>query len=545
MSAGALAIEGERVQGQDVRTQNVMACVALANIVKSSLGPVGLDKMLVDNIGDVTITNDGATILKQLEVEHPAARVMVDLAELQDSKVGDGTTSVVILAAELLKRANDLVRMHVHPTTIMAGYTLAKDQAKEYMVSKLKVSLEDNRDAMAMAAARTSMASKVLGPNSEFFGRIVVDAVSAIKRVDADGAAKYPISSINIVKAHGQSARESQFVNGIVLNGVRCSAAMPKTITGAKIALLDFNLQRHRMALGIQVLVTDPSKLERIRQQEAEITKAKIQMIIEKGANVILTTKGIDDLCQKYLVEAGVIGVRRCTKADLNRIAAATGATLLPSLANPEDEHGGEIFREEYLGSAGEVSEERVGDGSCLFIRSCATTNACSILLRGANELLLDEMDRALHDSLCVVQRVLQSKAVVAGGGAVETALYTYLNDFASKLATKEQLAVKEFAEALLVIPKTLAINAALDATELVTRLCSVHNEVHIRGADDPRRFCGLDLVAGKIVNNMEAGVVEPLGSKVKSLRYATEAAISILRIDDFIKIAPPRGPPR
>lgn len=428
--------------------------------------------MLVDNIGDVTVTNDGATILKQLEIEHPAAKVLVDLAELQDSEVGDGTTSVVILAAELLKRANELVRQKIHPTTIMSGYRLAVKECVRYIKEHLTKSTESMEREFLIQAAKTSMSSKIIGSqNSDFFASLAVDAVLNVKRDGPDGP-RYPISQINIVKSHGKSSHESQLVKGFALNCTRASHQMPKNVQHAKIALLDFNLQRHRMQLGVQVLVTDPAKLEAIRQREADITKEKIQKIIAAGANVILTTKAIDDLCQKYLVDAGVIGVRRCKKEDLKRIAAATGGMLLPNLADLE---GDESFDGSALGHADEVSEERVGDGECIFIRGTKTSKAVSVLLRGANSFLLDEMDRSLHDVLCVVQRVLESRSVVAGGGSVEAALSVYLEHYATSLGTKEQLAIREFAEALLVIPKTLAVNAAQDATELVAKLCAAH----------------------------------------------------------------------
>lgn len=335
-----------------------------------------------------------------------------------------------------------------------------------------------------MAAARTTMSSKIIGGHGDFFARIAVDAALSVRREEgADGNAKYPISAINIIKTHGKSATEvrgcrvrrclcsvhppprcpllplqSTLVDGYALNHTRASQQMPRSVTGARIALLDFNLQRHRMALGVQVLVSDPAKLEAIRAREADITKEKIAKLIGAGANVVLTTKGIDDLCMKYLVEAGVIGVRRVSKQDIRRIGHATGATLLPNLADLE---GGETVDPSTLGFADSVSEERVGDGELIFIRGTKTSKSVSVVLRGANEFLLDEMDRSLHDTLCVLQRVLESRTLVAGGGSVEAALSVYLDAFATTLGTKEQLAIKEFADALLVIPKTLAVNAA------------------------------------------------------------------------------------
>ncbi|CAI5732219.1 unnamed protein product [Hyaloperonospora brassicae] len=544
METADLVVDGTRTSGKDIREQNVTAAVAIANIVKSSLGPVGLDKMLVDDIGDVTITNDGATILKQLEVEQPAGKVLVELAGLQDQEVGDGTTSVVIIAAELLKRANELVKNKIHPTSIIAGYRLAMREAVKYIKENLSVPVDSIGRECLVNAAKTCMSSKILGPESEFFANLVVDAVSSIK-VEQEGAkgkvkAKYPVSSINVLKAHGKSALETQLVDGFALNCTKASQQMPTYIKNAKIALLDFDLQRHRMQMGVQVVVNDPNELEKIRQREIDITKEKIHKMIDAGANVILTTKGIDDLCLKYFVESDCMGVRRCKKEDLQRIAKATGGQVVLTLADME---GDETFDPLTLGEAQEVSEERVGDGELIYFKGCKTRQATTVVLRGANENMLDEMDRSMHDAFMVVKRMLESNQLVAGGGAVEAALSIYLENFATTLGSREQLAIAEFADALLVIPKTLAVNAAKDASELVARLRAHHNTSQSDVSKSDLRFSGLDLLEGSVRNNLEAGVVEPAISKIKSLRFATEAAITILRIDDLIKLNPKEEP--
>ncbi|KAI9912160.1 hypothetical protein PsorP6_009076 [Peronosclerospora sorghi] len=544
METADLVVDGTRSSGKDVREQNVTAAVAIANIVKSSLGPVGLDKMLVDDIGDVTITNDGATILKQLEVEHPAGKVLVELAGLQDQEVGDGTTSVVIIAAELLKRANELVKNKIHPTSIIAGYRLAMREAVKYIKENLSVPVDSIGRESLVNAAKTSISSKILGPESEFFANLVVDAVSSVK-IEQEGAkgkvkSKYPVSSINVLKAHGKSALETQLVDGFALNCTKASQQMPPYVKNAKIALLDFDLQRHRMQMGVQVIVNDPNELEKIRQREIDITKEKIQKIIDAGANVILTTKGIDDLCLKYFVESGCMGVRRCKKEDLQRIAKATGGQVVLTLADMEGE---ETFDPSALGEAQEVSEERVGDGELIYIKGCKTRQATTVVLRGANENMLDEMDRSLNDAFMVVKRMLESNQLVAGGGAVEGALSIYLENFATTLSSREQLAIAEFADSLLVIPKTLAVNAAKDASELVARLRAHHNTSQSDPTKHELRFSGLDLSEGTVRNNLEVGVVEPAISKIKSLRFATEAAITILRIDDLIKLNPKEEP--
>lgn len=313
---------------------------------------------------------------------------------------------------------------------------------------------------------------------------------------------------------------------------------MPRFVKEAKIALLDFNLTRHKMQLGVQVVVKDAKEVEGIRKREMDITKERIEKILASGANVILTTKGIDDLCLKYFVEAGALAVRRVKKEDLNRIARATGGEVVVTLADME---GNESYDPNCLGQCDLVTEERVGDGELLYLRGCKTQRATTVVLRGANDFMLDEMDRALHDALCVVKRVLESNSVVAGGGAVEASLSIFLEDFATTINSRESHAVAEFAEALLVIPKTLSVNAAQDATDLVAKLRAEHNKAQTNAAEDSElRFAGLDLISGEVRNNLTAGVMEPAISKIKSLRFATEAAITILRIDDMIKLAPP-----
>ncbi|UZJ52013.1 hypothetical protein CBS101457_001333 [Exobasidium rhododendri] len=535
-----LFIGGERMSGSEIRDQNVLAAQSIANIVKSSLGPVGLDKMLVDDIGDVTISNDGATILQLLEVDQPAGRILVELAQQQDKEVGDGTTSVVIIAAELLRRANDLVKAKIHPTTIITGYRLACREACKYMQDQLATKVETLGKESLINVAKTSMASKVIGSDDDFFAKLAVDAMLAVKTLNPRGEIKYPVKAVNILKAHGKSARESMFINGYALNCTVASQAMKTRVKNAKIACLDINLHKQRMNMGVHVTIDDPDQLEKIRARESEMVLERVRKILAAGANVILTTKGIDDLCLKEFVEAGAIGVRRCRKEDLRRIAKATGGQLISSLANLE---GDETFEASSLGSAEEVSQERISDDELILIRGTKTVSSASIVLRGANDYMLDEMERALHDSLCVIKRTLESGSVVPGGGAVESALSIYLENFATTLGSREQLAIAEFAQALLVIPKTLAVNAAKDSTDLIAKLRAYHNAAQNAGVGDPKRnlrFYGLDLLNGQVRDNLRAGVLEPTVSKVRSLKSALEAATGLLRIDDAIRVEPP-----
>lgn len=537
---GSLALNGERQHGQDVRTSNVTAVVAIANILKSSLGPQGLDKMLVDDIGDVLVTNDGATILQKLEVQHPAAKVLQELSRLQDSEVGDGTTSVVLIAAELLRRANEMVKAGIHPTSIIQGYRIAMKEGIKFVQQTIAMKTANLTDDQLVSVARTSLNSKFIGSDNDFFAKMIVQAVKAVKMSSADGKDKYPVNQVNVLMNHGKSSLESNLVeNGYALAQGRAAQGMPMVIYNARIALIDFDLRKHKMGLGVQINITSPGELEKIRQKEMDITKERIGKILEKGVNVIFTTQGIDDMSMKYLVDAGVYAVRRVEKKDIKRIAKATGAKLIVTLTGGAEDWETEVMDESFIGSADQVYEERVADNEFTFIKGCKHSRVATILLRGANEVVLGEVERSVHDALCVVSRALEHSALVPGGGAVETGLAIHLEDFALSHSGREQLAIVEFAESLMTIPKILATNAALDVTNIIADLRVAHAKGQVHA--------GLDLNNGTVRNSVENGVVEPLVSKLKSIKFATETAITILRIDDMVKLAPekekdPRG---
>lgn len=414
-----------------------------------------------------------------------------------------------------------------------------KKEACNFIKQKLAIKVDTLGKDAIINAAKTSISSKIIGAEGDFFAKLAVDAVSAVKNLNSKGKPYYAIKSINILKAHGKSARESHIVNGYALNCQRAAQGMPTKINKAKIALLDIDLRKYKMPLGVQILVKDPAKLAEVRKTEEEITKKRIQMLLKEGANVVLTTKGIDDASMKIFIEAGVMAVRRCSKSDLRAIAKITGGSVLISLGDLE---GNEGISKDALGEAECVEEARVGDGELIYIKGCKNTRAQTVVLRGANDYMLDEIERSLYDSMCVVKRVLESKSVVVGGGCVESALSVYMESVAETLGSREQLAIAAFAKALLVIPKTLAVNGAHDATDLVAKLRAYHHAAQTQGKKAYMNT-GLDLITGKVRNNLKAGVLEPAMSKVKSIRFAVEAAITVLRIDDAITLNPKQDP--
>ena len=451
------------------------------------------------------------------------------------------------------------MKNRIHPTTIITGYRLALREAVKYMNENISTKVEQLGKESLLNTAKTSMSSKIIGSDSDFFSNMVVNAMQSVKTTNNRNEIKYPVKAVNILKAHGKSSTESVLVKGYALNCTVASQAMKSRITDAKIACLDMNLQKERMKLGVNITVDDPQQLEQIRQRESGMVMERVEMILKAGANVVFTTKGIDDLVLKQFIEKGAMAVRRCKKEDLRRIARASGATLVSSLS---DLNGDEKFETASLGHAEEVTQERISDDECILVKGTKVHSSASIILRGSNDYQLDEMERSIHDALSAVKRTLESGRIVPGGGAVETALHIYLEEFAGTVSSREQLAIGEFAQSLLVIPRTLAVNAAKDSSDLVAQLRSVHaasqriedtpappsspskspkKSEQDRAIEKRKNYknYGLDLTRGKVIDQIKMGVQEPSMSKVKQLKSAVEACIAIMRIDTLIKLDP------
>ena len=506
----------QRTVGREAQRLNITAAKVIAEAVRSTLGPKGMDKMLVDSLGDVVITNDGVTILKEMDVEHPAAKMIIEVAKTQENEVGDGTTTAVVLAGELLKKAEELLDSDIHPTVIARGYRLAAEKAMEILDNvAIKIDINDEETLKKVAA------TAITGKHAEYAVNYLAElVVRAIKRVieERDGEIKVDEDSVKLEKRHGGSIEDTELVEGIVIDKEVVHPSMPKRVKNAKIAVVKASLEVKETETDAEIRITDPEMLQKFVEQEEKMIKEMVESLTKVGANIVFCQKGIDDLAQYYFAKAGVLAVRRVKQSDIEKIAKATGAKIITDLRDVKSED---------LGEAEIVEEKLVGDEKMVFIRGCKNPKAVTILLRGGTEHIVDEVERSITDAIKVVKAALESGVVVAGGGAPEIEVSLKLRQWAPTLGGREQLAAESFASALEVIPRSLAENAGLDPIDILVELKRAHEEGKVND--------GINVFDGKVVNMTEVGVLEPLKVKKQAISSATEVAIMILRIDDVI----------
>ncbi|PSN86574.1 thermosome subunit [Candidatus Marsarchaeota G1 archaeon BE_D] len=513
-----------RTTGREALRTNILAAAAIAEVLRSSLGPRGLDKMLIDSFGDVTITNDGATIVKDMEVEQPAAKMLVEVAKAQDAEVGDGTTTAVVLAGELLTKANMLLEDNVHPSIIIEGYRKAASQASKLLNEVARKVDAQNTEALK-EIAKTALSSKIVssGAALDKLAELSVKAVLQVQEKQ-DDQLKIDLDNVKIEKRKGESLLDTELIMGVVIDKEVVHPGMPKRVENAKIALLDTPLEIEKTEITAKIQISSPEQMKAFLDQETQILREMVEKLAKVGVNVVICQKGIDDVAQHFLAKKGILAVRRAKRSDMEKLARATGARIVTNIDDltPQD-----------LGEAQLVEERRVANEKMVFVEGCKNPRAVTILVRGSGEMVLDEIERSLNDSLNVVRNVVLDPKIVPGGGATETYLAVKLKEFANTVGGKEQLAVQQFAEALLVVPEVLAETAGLDTVETLAELKAKH--------ESGKTSYGIDAVSAKITDMFEAGVIEPLRVKQQILKSATEAALMILKIDDVIAASPPK----
>ncbi len=510
----------ERTRGRSAQSNNIYAARLIADTVKTTLGPRGMDKMLVDSMGDVVITNDGATILKEIDVAHPAAKMVIEVSKTQDQECGDGTTTSVILTGELLKVAGELLEKGIHPTTITAGYNLAAKEAVK-VLTDMALPIKKGDKATLLNIANTSLASKSAGANAELLTHVVVDAVTAVAETTGTGknsVTEVDLDNILIQKAKGGSLEDSKLITGIILDKERVHSGMPQNVEKAKIALVNAALEIKKTEVDAKIEITAPDQLGAFLAQEESTIKDMVEKVKKSGATVLICQKGIDDLAQHFLAKNGIYAIRRAKKSDMEKLAKATGAQIVNTLDD---------LSKSVLGSAGLVEERKIGDDTFTFVTDCPSAKAVSILLRGGTEHVVDEAERALHDALSVVRVALEDGKMTPGGGAAATEIALRMRDFATTVGGREQMAIEAFANAVEVVPRTLAENAGLDEIDILLSL----RRAHKRG----KTTHGVNVFTGKIEDMVANNVIEPLRVGTQEIKAATEAAVMILRIDDVI----------
>jgi len=514
----------QRSTGKNAQTNNIMAAKAVAETVRTTLGPKGMDKMLVDSLGDVVVTNDGVTILDEMTIEHPAAKMIVEIAKTQEDEVGDGTTTAVVIAGEILKKAEELLEQEIHPTVIARGYRLATLKAQELLLRISEPVSEKDEDILIKLAA-TAMTGKGAEAAKDKLSVLAVKAVGQV--LEKEGSqVNVDMDDIKIEKKVGAGYEESELINGIVIDKERVHSGMPRTIRKAKIALVDSAIEIKNTEIDAKIQITDPTQLDGFLKQEESMLSAMVQKVIASGANVLLCQKGIDDLAQHFLAKKGIFAVRRVKKSDMERLARATGGSVVTTLDD---------LSEKDLGFSGFVEELKVGDEQMTYVRECKNAKSVTLLVRGGTEHVVDEIKRAMEDAVGDVVSAIKGGAVVAGAGASEIEIARELRKYSESLSGREQLAVQAFASAMEVIPRTLAENAGLDPIDVLVDLKAAH--------DKNKKWAGINVFSGKTMDAWKEGVIEPLKIKTQAISSASEVAVMILRIDDVIASAADAGP--
>lgn len=515
-----------RNRGKEAQRNNIMAARVIGEVLKTTLGPRGMDKMLIDSLGDITITNDGAAILNEIDVEHPAAKMMVEISKTQDDMVGDGTTTTVVLASELLKKAEELLDQNIHPIILVSGYRKAAQKAIE-TISKIGVSVDTNDRKTLLKVALTSMSGKAVGAAREHLAEIAIDAVKQIAEQRGENMIA-DIDNIQLVKKTGKSLLETQLIRGIIIDKEIVHPGMPKKKENAKIALLDSALEIEKTEISAEIRIRDPNQMKAFLDQETSMLKEMSDKIKKSGADIVFCQKGIDDMVQHFLAKEGIMAVRRVKESDMEKLGRATGGRVVSDI---------EDLKAKDLGAAGMVEERKIGEDKMIFVEKCKDPHSVAILIRAGLERMVDEAERAMTDALSVVSDVVENNKIVAGGGAVEIEVAKELRKYATKIGGREQLAIEAFADAIEIIPKTLAENGGLEAIDVLVELRSAHEK-------EDGKNKGLNVFTGKVQNSLENGIIEPATVKEQAIKSAAESASMILRIDDVITSKAPKGGP-
>ena len=517
-------------KGHDAQRSNIMAAKTVAEIVRTTLGPLGMSKMLVSGTGDVIITNDGATMLKEFDIQHPAAKMLVEVAKSQDNEVGDGTTTAAVLAGELLSKAQELMDQEVHPTVIIDGYKKASAEALRILDS-LAITVDPTDIKTLRQIASTSMGTKAVATSKDFLAQIATSAVTQVME-NSNGKIKADIERIKVLKKHGEGIEQTELVQGIVLDKEIAHSQMPKRVEKARIALLNAKLEIEKTEFDAKITIESPDQMKTFLDEEEKMMRQMVEKIAESKANVVLSEKGIDDMVLHFFAKRGIVAVKNLSSGDMEKLGRATGGKIVATLKD---------LSAESLGEAKLVEEVKIGDDKLLYIRECKDPKAVTIVIRGGSEHVIDEAERSLHDALCVVRNVVEDGKIVAGGGSIEAELAKQLLDFAVKVGGREQLGVQCFAKAIESIPVTLAQNAGLDPIDIMVELRMKHQ-------DSANKWFGVSVHDGKVADMLKENVIEPLRVKQQAIKSSTEVACMILRIDDVVSSkgekAPAGGPP-